>query len=298
MKKSYSLSELSQLSTASEDAENLPTTSTLRRSKSGDNLRNTARMAVLFGSQPQAAAATHTRTPLLSEKELRDHFNMPLNEVAKKYGMCTTALKKLCRKYGVMQWPHRKLKSLEKRIASLRAEQRYTTDGQGHIDEEIRKLEQQREGLVKGDALSDVLSRSRSASPTGRSPGDDTFGQDDDDIMDDTERMRSWSGSAGARVKVEEMDRDRLQQHILTLEEENHSLRALSRTLLRERQELMAKTTTRADEVASLKRMCDELKSQLLLVARGGGLVDNKLLSVMVSPATVYSVSPFVPLSA
>jgi len=48
---------------------------------------------------------------------------MPLNEVAKKYGMCTTALKKLCRKYGVMQWPHRKLRSLEKKIASLRAEQ-------------------------------------------------------------------------------------------------------------------------------------------------------------------------------
>ena len=60
---------------------------------------------------------------MLSEKELRDHFNMPLNEVAKKFGMCTTALKKLCRKYGVMQWPHRKLRSLEKKIASLRAEQ-------------------------------------------------------------------------------------------------------------------------------------------------------------------------------
>ena len=60
---------------------------------------------------------------MLSEKELRDHFNMPLNEVAKKFSMCTTALKKLCRKYGVMQWPHRKLRSLEKKIASLRAEQ-------------------------------------------------------------------------------------------------------------------------------------------------------------------------------
>ncbi len=60
---------------------------------------------------------------MLSEKELRDHFNMPLNEVAKKFSMCTTALKKLCRKYGVMQWPHRKLRSIEKKIASLRAEQ-------------------------------------------------------------------------------------------------------------------------------------------------------------------------------
>jgi hypothetical protein len=91
-----------------------------------------------------------SRVPVLSERELRDHFNMPLNEVAKKYGMCTTALKKLCRKYGVMQWPHRKLRSLEKKIASLRAEQRYTTDGQGTIDDEIRKLEAQREALISG----------------------------------------------------------------------------------------------------------------------------------------------------
>ncbi|KAJ1495002.1 RWP-RK domain-containing protein, partial [Baffinella frigidus] len=50
----------------------------------------------------------------------REHFNRPLNEVAKKYGMCTTALKKLCRRYGVMQWPHRRLRSLEKKIASLK----------------------------------------------------------------------------------------------------------------------------------------------------------------------------------
>jgi hypothetical protein len=49
-----------------------------------------------------------------------------------------------------MQWPHRKLRSLEKKIASLRAEQRYTTDGQGHLDDEIRKLESQREALISG----------------------------------------------------------------------------------------------------------------------------------------------------
>ena len=29
----------------------------------------------------------------------------PLTEVAKKFGMCTTAFKKLCRKQGIMQWP-------------------------------------------------------------------------------------------------------------------------------------------------------------------------------------------------
>ncbi len=78
----------------------------------------------------ETGSFTGTKVQILTAlrlAELREHFNMPLNEVAKKYGMCTTALKKLCRKYGVMQWPHRKLRSLEKKIASLRAEQRYTT---------------------------------------------------------------------------------------------------------------------------------------------------------------------------
>jgi hypothetical protein len=45
---------------------------------------------------------------------------------------------------------HRKLRSLEEKIASLRAEQRNTSDGQGQLDEEIRKLEAHREALISG----------------------------------------------------------------------------------------------------------------------------------------------------
>eukprot|EP00285_Hemiselmis_virescens_P014646 CAMPEP_0173396040 /NCGR_PEP_ID=MMETSP1356-20130122/34279_1 /TAXON_ID=77927 ORGANISM="Hemiselmis virescens, Strain PCC157" /NCGR_SAMPLE_ID=MMETSP1356 /ASSEMBLY_ACC=CAM_ASM_000847 /LENGTH=126 /DNA_ID=CAMNT_0014354957 /DNA_START=86 /DNA_END=463 /DNA_ORIENTATION=+ len=125
MKRAFSLSEISE---ALDDQSN----STMRRSKSQENLQRVRATSNLnMPSSPTASvgSAHNSRMPMLSEKELREHFNMPLNEVAKKYGMCTTALKKLCRKYGVMQWPHRKLRSLEKKIASLRAEQRYTTDG-------------------------------------------------------------------------------------------------------------------------------------------------------------------------
>eukprot|EP00287_Rhodomonas_sp_CCMP768_P003190 CAMPEP_0196720624 /NCGR_PEP_ID=MMETSP1091-20130531/3383_1 /TAXON_ID=302021 /ORGANISM="Rhodomonas sp., Strain CCMP768" /LENGTH=201 /DNA_ID=CAMNT_0042061915 /DNA_START=438 /DNA_END=1039 /DNA_ORIENTATION=- len=154
MKRSFSLSEL-QESLESSDAPFPHSNETLRRSKSQENLLKNIRglggASAVPPSSPGGASAHGSRAPVLSEKELREHFNMPLNEVAKKYGMCTTALKKLCRKYGVMQWPHRKLRSLEKKIASLKAEQRYTTDGQGHLDDEIRKLELHREALVSGD---------------------------------------------------------------------------------------------------------------------------------------------------
>ncbi len=97
MKRAFSLSELH------ESLDDAGHPSPMRRVKSQDNM---------LRAIPESNAS---RVPVLSERELREHFNMPLNEVAKKYGMCTTALKKLCRKYGVMQWPHRKLRSLEKK---------------------------------------------------------------------------------------------------------------------------------------------------------------------------------------
>ena len=34
-------------------------------------------------------------------------------------GVCATAIKKVCRKMGIKQWPHRKLKAVEKRLALL-----------------------------------------------------------------------------------------------------------------------------------------------------------------------------------
>jgi len=140
--------------------------SNLRRVRSQEN------MAMASEGSPPPGQAGGARTPMLSEQDLREHFNMPLNEVAKKFGMCTTALKKLCRKYGVMQWPHRKLRSLEKKIASLRAEQRYTTDGRGHLDDEIRKLEQQREALISGTGEM-VTEDNLVWSPTPGSPHED-----------------------------------------------------------------------------------------------------------------------------
>jgi hypothetical protein len=42
-------------------------------------------------------------------KMLREHFHLPLHTVAKKFGMCTTAFKKLCRRFEIPKWPHRQV---------------------------------------------------------------------------------------------------------------------------------------------------------------------------------------------
>ena len=40
---------------------------------------------------------------------LRDHFHLPLHTVAQRFGMCTTAFKKMCRRLGIAKWPHRQV---------------------------------------------------------------------------------------------------------------------------------------------------------------------------------------------
>lgn len=55
----------------------------------------------------------------ISYQDLQRHFDEPLADVARKFNVCTTFFKKVCRHYGISRWPFRKLKSLEKRINDL-----------------------------------------------------------------------------------------------------------------------------------------------------------------------------------
>jgi len=222
---------------------------------------------------------------MLSEKELREHFNMPLNEVAKKFGMCTTALKKLCRKYGVMQWPHRKLRSLEKKIASLRAEQRYTTDGAGNLDDEIRKYEAQREALISDNGTIDGLDEEwDNESPYQQGGSMDEFlggggdqgayKQKHDKTVGSVQHPatgpNSWaersSDGGGKAVSNALLEK---QRHLKQLEEENTNLRELSRSLMKERQDLVNSLNSTSSEMEHLKNLCQNLTLQLTMASSG-----------------------------
>lgn len=58
-------------------------------------------------------------TTSISLDELRRFFHLPIAEVAKHFGTCTTALKKICRKLNISKWPYRQILSLTKSIQSL-----------------------------------------------------------------------------------------------------------------------------------------------------------------------------------
>ncbi|KAG7392980.1 hypothetical protein PHYPSEUDO_013468 [Phytophthora pseudosyringae] len=55
----------------------------------------------------------------LTLQELRPHFGRPIVEVAREFGICTTFLKKICRRCGIKRWPHRQIRSLNRTIQML-----------------------------------------------------------------------------------------------------------------------------------------------------------------------------------
>ena len=52
-------------------------------------------------------------------EDLRKYFHLPIVEVARQLGACTTALKKICRKNNISKWPYRQIRSITKSIQSL-----------------------------------------------------------------------------------------------------------------------------------------------------------------------------------
>eukprot|EP00598_Pedospumella_elongata_P012066 CAMPEP_0185001844 /NCGR_PEP_ID=MMETSP1098-20130426/72222_1 /TAXON_ID=89044 /ORGANISM="Spumella elongata, Strain CCAP 955/1" /LENGTH=169 /DNA_ID=CAMNT_0027529213 /DNA_START=191 /DNA_END=697 /DNA_ORIENTATION=+ len=49
-------------------------------------------------------------------EDLRKFFHLPIVEVARQLGTCTTALKKICRKNKINKWPYRQIRSITKSI--------------------------------------------------------------------------------------------------------------------------------------------------------------------------------------
>jgi hypothetical protein len=71
-----------------------------------------ASLAALAGadfSQGSGDDLGANRRPGISGHTLREHFHLPLHTVALKFGMCTTAFKKMCRRMGIAKWPHRQV---------------------------------------------------------------------------------------------------------------------------------------------------------------------------------------------
>jgi hypothetical protein len=54
--------------------------------------------------------------------DLRTVFHLPINDAAKKLGLCVTVLKQKCREFGIVRWPFRKVKKIDMLIKQLEEE--------------------------------------------------------------------------------------------------------------------------------------------------------------------------------
>eukprot|EP00897_Mesotaenium_endlicherianum_P000117 jgi/Mesen1/10105/ME000748S09284 len=69
---------------------------------------------------PKPRGLAH-RARSISLPELSAHFHLPINDVARKLGVCVTVLKQRCREHGISRWPYRKVRKLDSIISALQS---------------------------------------------------------------------------------------------------------------------------------------------------------------------------------
>ncbi|XP_021729167.1 protein RKD4-like [Chenopodium quinoa] len=61
-----------------------------------------------------------TKIESIGYEEIRKYFDLPISKAAKELNVGLTVLKKRCRELNIKRWPHRKIKSLEALINSVK----------------------------------------------------------------------------------------------------------------------------------------------------------------------------------
>ncbi|GMF51615.1 unnamed protein product [Phytophthora fragariaefolia] len=105
-------------------------------------------------------------TKHISIDELRAHFDRPIIDVAKDFGICITLMKKICRRNGIKRWPHRQIRSLSKSIASMEAAMlsAHGSEREKYRDQ-IVNLKMKRESVI-ADPNKDSSMRHKSSPPS------------------------------------------------------------------------------------------------------------------------------------
>jgi hypothetical protein len=75
---------------------------------------------------------------------------MPITDVAKQLGLCTTVLKSVCRKFAIKKWPYRQIRKIDNCLTSLRNAMRGapSENEQGLFSEQIAALTRVRESVL------------------------------------------------------------------------------------------------------------------------------------------------------
>ncbi|CAH9076739.1 unnamed protein product [Cuscuta europaea] len=72
------------------------------------------------GNKPQKVplSAQRERTGKLKLKDFAGYLHLPIEEAARRMNICPTVMKKICRRDGLVRWPYRKVRSIQRKIVN------------------------------------------------------------------------------------------------------------------------------------------------------------------------------------
>jgi len=140
-------------------------------------------LEVSIPAEMQAEFRAWTR-PLWYE-ELTRYFGVSINEAGEILGMCTSAIKKICRRHGISRWPHRKIASVDKLIQTLQSRIEELEVGAASDDTALSTL---RTELMK--AVRQRMQCGTSKTEAGNADAGEPLGGSDDDDDDTPETRR------------------------------------------------------------------------------------------------------------
>ncbi|KAG2780474.1 hypothetical protein PC129_g12654 [Phytophthora cactorum] len=163
---------ISELETPREqDAqENQPHTPNLPQRVSTRRTTTTTRWSPSMAGAPRVGAQRASRAPRgsttsmvtpparpisnatrnISFDMLQPHFERPLQQAADSFGVCTTLLKKICRRNGISSWPYRKICGLRKSITSMAKQVNYFDGEQKRAyADQLEKLEHELQAYLR-----------------------------------------------------------------------------------------------------------------------------------------------------
>lgn len=190
------LSSLLMLATANAE---LPLNETEEKDKDQKEKKPRAKK----NSQPSTERSTRgeSNQPLAKSvtiDELRQFFHLPIVEVARQLGTCTTALKKICRKNYISKWPYRKIRSISKSIQSL--EMASLND---NLSEDIKKQYQEHIAILQRASEELIADPNKDLGAVNDLLLSKNEDGDDDDQSEDKAKMPSKAPRANKR-KIEE----------------------------------------------------------------------------------------------
>eukprot|EP01041_Mallomonas_annulata_P003591 gene3591-7135_t len=103
-------------------------------------------------TQPKVDTGKQPLTKTIKVDDLRKFFHLPILQVAKQLGICTTLLKRICRCNNIKKWPYRQIRSITKSIQSLQMaalNQSLQERERGRFLEQIQYLQYSLDALIE-----------------------------------------------------------------------------------------------------------------------------------------------------